>query len=246
MSSEDFNDLKPMQFPALANPTRTAKINELLATTLKTSDRNGLTYASWANCVTEFLKAYPDFTFEYKTNPATGLPFWSDPTVGAFVRTSVTADGITRECILPILDSANKPQKTEAYEYTVWDSYKKQNVTRKVAALDSFAVNRALQRCLTKNLAMFGLGLYIYAGEDLPEQLSTNEQPSAPDPKPRKSRKASSPIDRYTQIRAAINNVTDLDELLALYRQHPEVDSNPEIRSMFTQRKQELLQLQVA
>jgi hypothetical protein len=55
-------------------------------------------------------------------------------------------------------------------------------VTKSVEAADMFNVNKTIMRCLVKNLAMFGLGLYIYAGEDLPDEKPADETPPAPSP----------------------------------------------------------------
>ena len=73
---------------------------------------------------------------------------------------------------LPVMDGNNKAMKAEPYQ--VQTKYK----TITVNAATMFDVNKAIMRCLTKNLAMFGLGLYIYAGEDLPEVVDeTIQQP---------------------------------------------------------------------
>jgi hypothetical protein len=75
---------------------------------------------------------------------------------------------------LPVMDGKNKAMKREAYKYMTKFGEKS------VEAFTMFDVNKAIMRCLTKNLAMFGLGLYIYAGEDLPEGY---EVPAPPKPK---------------------------------------------------------------
>lgn len=90
---------------------------------------------------------------------------------------------------------------------------------------------------------MFGLAIYIYAGEDMPELVEpTNEtqQQSTPQPKARKQRKQQSG-DRYDGIRQAINATNTTQELMLLYQQHPEVANNPQILALFTARKEELL-----
>jgi hypothetical protein len=68
---------------------------------------------------------------------------------------------------LPVMDGANQAMKSESYEYSTRYGVKT------VDAASMFDINKTLMRCLTKNLAMFGLGLYIYAGEDLPEVTET-------------------------------------------------------------------------
>ena len=121
-----------------------------------------LTYLSWSWAWAAVKKAYP--TAQYEIVKFDGLPYVYDEKTGYMVYTRVTIEGITHEMWLPVMDSKNKAMKAEPYTYT----------TRKgestVEAATMFDVNKTIMRCLTKNLAMFGLGLYIYAGEDLPEK----------------------------------------------------------------------------
>lgn len=130
----------------------------------KTEQKNGLTYLSWAWAWAEFKKAYPEATYEVVKFD--GLPYAYDTNTGYMVYTKVTADGITHEMWLPVMDGANHAMKSERYE--IQTKYK----TIAVEPATMFDVNKTIMRCLTKNLAMFGLGLYIYAGEDLPETES--------------------------------------------------------------------------
>jgi len=113
-----------------------------------TKDKNKMTYLSWAHAWKEVLKACPDATYKIIKNPETHMPYFKDDT-GYFTFTEMTIDGITREMWLPVMDFSNKAKLS--------------NVT-------VVEINKAVMRCLTKNIAMFGLGLYIYAGEDLPEE----------------------------------------------------------------------------
>ena len=111
----------------------------------KTEKKGNLTYLSWCWAWAEFKKVYPDANYEVKKFD--GIPYVHDTDTGYMVYTSVTAGGMTYEMWLPVMDTRNKAMKTA----------------------DMFDINKTIMRCLTKNLAMFGLGLYIYAGEDLPE-----------------------------------------------------------------------------
>ena len=79
------------------------------------------------------------------------------------VYTRVTVGNITHEMWLPVMDGANRAMKSTPYTYTTKFGEKT------VEAFTMFDINKTIMRCLTKNLAMFGLGIYIYAGEDLPE-----------------------------------------------------------------------------
>lgn len=126
-----------------------------------TEEKNGLTYLSWAWAWAEVKKAYPDAN--YAIEKFNGLPYVYDENTGYMVYTTVTIEGITHEMWLPVMDGANKAMKAKPYKYQTRYGEK----TCEAATM--FDVNKAIMRCLVKNLAMFGLGLYIYAGEDLPE-----------------------------------------------------------------------------
>lgn len=129
----------------------------------KVEKRDGLSYLSWAWAWRHFKEACPDATYEIIINQQTGLPYF-ESAAGVMVYTKVTACGETHMMWLPVMDSHNKAMKAQPYEIRT------KNGPVTIKAFDMFDVNKALMRCLTKNLAMFGLGLYIYAGEDLPEQ----------------------------------------------------------------------------
>lgn len=146
--------------------------NELFSVNVneKTEEKNGLTYLSWAWAWAEFCKRYPDANYEVvKFN---GLPYVYDDNTGYMVYTNVTILGVTREMWLAVMDSNNYAMKKEPYK--VVTKYKTIDV--KPATMTD--INKTIMRCLTKNLAMFGLGLYIYAGEDLPEDAT--ESATAP------------------------------------------------------------------
>ena len=134
----------------------------------KTEQKNGLTYLSWAYAWAEFKKHCPDATYEIVKFD--GAPYFYDENLGYMCYTRVTAIGQTHEMWLPVMDGANKAMKAYPYTYTV-KSYNKV-IEKTVQPATMFDVNKTIMRCLTKNLAMFGLGLYIYAGEDLPEQVA--------------------------------------------------------------------------
>lgn len=246
MSSEDF-DMAPMAFTGHQDYEKKVadKFNLLSSLNVndKTEQKNGLTYLSWSNAWLEFKKVYPTATYNVVKNPQTGLPYFVDPAVGIMVFTEVEADGLKYSMWLPVMDGANKAMKTEAYTYQVWNKTTKQYENRKVEAATSFDLNKALMRCLVKNLAMFGLAIYIYAGEDMPEIAEpSNEEPqqNSTPTKARKQRKQQSG-NRYDGIRQAINATNSTQELMLLYQQHPEVANNPQILALFTARKEELL-----
>lgn len=111
-----------------------------------TEKKNGLTYLSWAWAWAEVLKLDPRAT--WAAHEWGGMPAMFLPDGSAMVKVSVTIKGDTKWCSLPVMDHRNKAIKQP----------------------DAFAVNTATMRCLAKAIAMHGLGLYIYAGEDLPEE----------------------------------------------------------------------------
>lgn len=107
-----------------------------------------LSYLSWAWAWTEVKKAYPEAFYTIYENKD-GLFYHTDGKT-AWVKTGVTIEGIEHIEYLPVMDNRNK------------------SIT--LDKLTSFDVNTAIQRSLTKACARHGLGLYIYAGEDLPEE----------------------------------------------------------------------------
>ena len=212
----------------------------------RTEKKNGLTYLTWAIAWAEFKKQYPSATYRIVKDANSNLPYFVDERLGIIVYTEVTVDGLSYEMWLPVMDGANKAMRLEPYTYQVWDKYKNNYVEKKVDAADMFNINKTIMRCLVKNLAMFGLGLYIYAGEDLPEETTeTTAEAMKPEPIKQKRtytrRTATTPIDKYAGIKAALESMKDINSLLNLYNQHKnEVEGNPEIKALFTQRREQL------
>lgn len=136
---------------------------------IKETNKASLKYLSWSWAWSEVKKRFPEAKYEIiKFN---GLPYVYDEKTGYMVYTTVTIDDITHEMWLPVMDGNNRAMLDHPYEVkTKYNSFTVQPATM-------FDVNKAIMRCLTKNLAMFGLGLYIYAGEDLPE-TSDDETPA--------------------------------------------------------------------
>lgn len=128
----------------------------------KGSSGKELTYLSWAWAYQEFKKRFPEMTYEIKHWD--GKPYLYDENLGYMVETSITANGETNTMWLPVMDSGNNAMKAEEYTFTT-----KGGRIITVAPATMFDINTTIMRCLVKNMAMFGLGLYIYAGEDLPE-----------------------------------------------------------------------------
>lgn len=135
----------------------------------KVEKKNWLSYLSWSYARAEFKKVYPDATYEIKMFD--NKPYVYDENLWYMVFTSVTVNDLTHDMWLPVMDWANKAMKATEYTYKVKDWQTKKMVEKTVQPATMFDVNKTIMRCLTKNLAMFGLGLYIYNWEDLPEEL---------------------------------------------------------------------------
>jgi hypothetical protein len=126
-------------------------MNELLKINVndKVEKKNGLTYLSWAWAWAEVLKIDPDAGWALTNFGADGPAqlLWKMDDGTAMVGVLVKIKGRERSCVLPVMDHKNKA----------------------IVKPNAFDVNKAVMRCLAKAIAMHGLGLYIYAGEDLPE-----------------------------------------------------------------------------
>jgi hypothetical protein len=124
-----------------------------------TEKKNGLTYLSWAWAWQKVKENYPDASYTIYED-ANGIPYFTDAKT-CWVKTGVTINGLEHIEYLPIMDFRNQAIPLE-----------------RVTSTD---MNKAIQRSLTKACARHGLGLYIYAGEDLPEgeEQPQIEQPSA-------------------------------------------------------------------
>jgi hypothetical protein len=125
---------------------RSELINELLKKNVNehTEKKNNLTYLSWAWAWAEALKADSNATYKVEMF---GDKCFMDINGTAMVFVTVTMFGKPMTCQLPVMDYRNKA----------------------IPNPDAFAVNTAIMRCMTKALSLHGLGLYIYAGEDIPE-----------------------------------------------------------------------------
>lgn len=149
-----------------------------------TDEKNGLTYLSWAWAWAEFKKIYPNATYDIWRDE-NHRPYIKDDDLGYMVFTSVTVGDLTHTMWLPVLDGANNTMLDHEYSFkTKWGK----EVTVKAASM--FDINTALMRCLTKNLAMFGLALYIYAGEDLPEDSEEKPKEATTENKKQKGKAA--------------------------------------------------------
>jgi hypothetical protein len=156
--------------------------------------KNNLSYLSWAWAVDQLLQRDPSATWTYTMGKELVTGQGEDPVLvdvpyirigtTAMVFCTVNAFGVTRTAQLPVMDHRNKP----------------------IPNPDSFQVNTAMQRCLAKAIALHGIGLYIYAGEDIPQEEAT---PTKPEPE--------IDADRVLQIRKMLGDCESVDELVAAF-----------------------------
>ena len=156
--------------------------------------KGNLSYLSWAWAWAEVLKIDP--TARYTVHEWNDMPVCYLKNGTAFVKVSVEIKGDIKTCLLPVMDNRN----------------------RSIVDPDSFAVNTAIMRCLTKCIALFGLGLYIFSGDDLPEGAA----PAVDD-----------------DLVALINGAATLDELTKLFKRLTKEQRMAHI-DYFTARKKEL------
>ena len=123
--------------------------------------KGNLSYLSWAHAWGEALRIDPNATFHVSSfDRGDGVTqIYMDVNGTALVWVTVTLNGKAMTCQLPVMDNKNKA----------------------ILNPDAFAVNTAIMRCMVKALALHGLGLYVYAGEDLPDG---EPEPKKPEPKP--------------------------------------------------------------
>tara|TARA_R110000851_G_scaffold105563_9_gene224032 strand:- start:237 stop:749 length:513 start_codon:yes stop_codon:yes gene_type:complete len=114
----------------------------------KTEQKGKFTYLSWTYSWSELKKIAPDAKTTVYHDENTNLPYFSS-TAGVIVKVGVTVNELEHISYLPCMDFSNK--------------------AKKVDKVDMMDVNKAIQRATVKAIALHGLGLYIYAGEDLPE-----------------------------------------------------------------------------
>lgn len=152
-----------------------------------TEKKNGLTYLSWAWAWTKVKKHYPNAFYTIYENE-NGIPYFNDGFT-CWVKTGVTIEGIEHIEYLPIMDFRNQSIPLD-----------------KVTSTD---MNKSIQRSLTKACARHGLGLYIYAGEDLPEgeEQPQPQQQTAPEVQARRKASGRQPRkEKYTPIEQGLFN----------------------------------------
>lgn len=173
--------------------------------------KQGFSYLSWAWAWGVLMEHFPDSKFSFERFQDGGEVF-RYPDGSAEVRCALTINGITRTMWLPVMDHRNNAIKNP----------------------DARAVNDAKMRCLVKAMALFGLGHYIYAGEDLPDPAKT-EAPAAP--------AAAAASDPVKELHASMTNAKTLDELKAAFTKASKYARNrndEQLLKSFTALKDEL------
>lgn len=174
-----------------AEPTQAYDFKELRSVDVSgyIEKKNNLSYLSWAFAVDQLLMRDPTASWDYKFSKDSAGVEVPYVCVGAtaMVFCTVKAFGVSRTSQLPVMDHTNKA----------------------VPNPDSFRVNTAMQRCLAKAIALHGLGLYIYAGEDVPEEYVPDPVKEAP--------VALLTIESIKAAREAVAACKTSDELRALF-----------------------------
>tara|TARA_R110000824_G_scaffold245642_2_gene434698 strand:- start:98 stop:715 length:618 start_codon:yes stop_codon:yes gene_type:complete len=116
----------------------------------KIEKKGSLDYLSWASAWAEVKKVYPNVTYKVYENDAYTINYFHDGKY-AYVKVGVTIDELEHINYLPVMDYRNKSIPLDK--------------------LTSMDVNTAIQRCLTKAIALHGLGLSIYNGEDISQEV---------------------------------------------------------------------------
>ena len=170
----------------------------------KSNGRVDLSYLSWAWAWAEVKKAYPESNYTIYEN-ADGWNYHTDGRT-CWVKTGVTINGIEHIEYLPVMDNRNASIPAER--------------------VTSFDVNKAIQRSLTKAAARHGLGLYIYAGEDLPEDVKKEQE----------AKKVAQERERFDKAIKSVSDCVSRAELEALWRDYNDLHADPEFVAAVTEK----------
>jgi hypothetical protein len=165
----------------------------------KVEKKKDLTYLSWTYAWSEVKKHYPNA--QYEVNFFNGLPYVYDSVLGYMVFTTVTIEDQTHMMWLPVMDNANKSMMANSYTYNTKFGEKT------VDAATMFDINKTIMRCLVKNIAMFGLGIYIYSGEDLPEV--ENIQNNSPIQKEQLTKSSKKKVETIAQLNKIVDWISE-------------------------------------
>lgn len=179
-----------------------------------TEKKGNLTYLSWTWAWQEVKKACPDATYTIYENQQ-GWNYFTDGRT-CWVKTGVTINGIEHIEYLPVMDNRNNSLPLER--------------------VTSFSVNTAIQRSLTKACARHGLGLYIYAGEDLPQEEAEAQEAA--------KKKAE---DKYlSDALAAVESSTTSQAVKDLWSEYKSLQTNAAFKQAVINRGKQLQQYENA
>ena len=187
----------------------------------KKPSENGreLSYLSWAWAWGVLKENYPDAS--YSVREWEGKPYLFDENLGYLVETSLTVDGVTMSMRLPVMDAKNKAQRHVAYKYGKYQ--------KTVEAATMFDINTAIMRCLVKNMALFGLGHYIYAGEDLPSvEMEEMRQEEAKNE------------DELREAIYMLDGCKTIDELKGVYEKYPKFKDDKRFKNAINERAKQI------
>ena len=202
--------------------------------------KENLSYLSWANAWTLLVQNYPDSN--YTVHQYNGKPYIFDENLGYMVHTSVTVENITKDMYLPVLDGKNKAMLNVDYSYTT--KYGDKTVNKATM----FDINTSIMRCLVKNIALFGLGLSLYRGEDImqdQDHINTpkankvvSQVPNIDDNKPWLNTK----LPEFERVSAQVPNYS-ADDLIKLARKKYKVSKETEqaIRALYQDNYEEII-----
>ena len=202
--------------------------------------KENLSYLSWANAWTLLVQNYPDSN--YTVHQYNGKPYIFDENLGYMVHTSVTVENITKDMYLPVLDGKNKAMLNVDYSYTT--KYGDKTVNKATM----FDINTSIMRCLVKNIALFGLGLSLYRGEDImqdQDHINTpkankvvSQVPNIDDNKPWLNTK----LPEFERVSAQVPNYS-ADDLVKLARKKYKVSKETEqaIRALYQDNYEEIV-----
>ncbi|MGN0318276.1 MAG: DUF1071 domain-containing protein [Lachnospira sp.] len=160
-----------------------------------------LSYLSWSWAWSILKKNFPDATYQIYENEK-GMFYHTDGRTG-WVKTGVTVNGVEYIDYLPIMDFANRSIPLDK--------------------ITSYDVNKAIQRSITKAIARHGLGLYVYAGEDYPEENNKSENDN-----------------QLSEAIEKIKSASNKQQLKDIYNSYPSLQSNIQFTSNLTVRKNQL------
>ena len=227
--------------------------------------KSQLSYLPWAKAWELFKMQCPDATYEIIKNER-NLPYFADET-GIMVYTEVTVNGLTYQMWLPVMDSANRAMKLTPQQWTVKNKGKDGREYEKqvnVPAATMMDINKAVMRCLVKNIAMFGLGLHLYEGEDISiagaEEAAREDKEKTLQLLDDYARRCNDGVSllslwtnnltwqneaefresMYNRLHALVNGCSTLDEIKALYQVSTWAHANQDFIDWCSERKKEI------